>query len=311
MRRHLWMKIVLCVLSALCAAGCSAKTTLAPSEPVVAETGMRRTMLYYQDKNELLVPVMKRIPWEEGIGKAALNNLTDTPENAQSASALGLKAVLPKDTSFDLRINEGVACVDIIDAGKFETMQAENNAICAVVNTLMEFPSINEVKVTFDGKGKKTQFGTDLSTAFHKLDVNVETASMLGESISNKVVLYFADLESEINIPVTRYLYDTPDLYCAVLELIKGPADTEVLQTCFPEGTQLLDVNVINGEAVISFSKEFENIREYPLLEQRALATLYLTCRQFDDVDSVRVKVENKDYDPYTSTMAPTYINAF
>ena len=43
-----------------------------------SEAGMRRTVLYYKDDDGFIVPVMKLIPWEEGIGRAAIGNLVDT-----------------------------------------------------------------------------------------------------------------------------------------------------------------------------------------------------------------------------------------
>lgn len=53
------------------------------------------------------------IPWEEGIGKAALGYLMDTDANRASAALMGLKTVIPEGTELSLRIDsEGEATLD-------------------------------------------------------------------------------------------------------------------------------------------------------------------------------------------------------
>lgn len=43
-----------------------------PEIEIVEDEGMRKTVFYFKDKDGYLVPVMKRIPWEEGIAKPPL-----------------------------------------------------------------------------------------------------------------------------------------------------------------------------------------------------------------------------------------------
>lgn len=301
--------IALCAALLLCA-GCGKDTEETQAQPVAADASMRNTVLYYEDENELLVPVMKPIAWEEGIGKAALSHLTCTPENLQSAASLGLEPVLDADTQFELRIENGLAKVNLKGLDAFESAQQEQNAIAAVVNTLCEFPAIEQVQVLIEGKeGVQMKQGTDLSLPFGRMDLNVEAAGMLSESIENKVTLYFASSDGRCNVPVTRHLYDEPDLYQAVLELIKGPGDLTALQNCFPAGTELLDAEIKDGVATVNLSREFEQIREHEELQQRALETIRLTCQEFEGVEEVRVEVKGREFEPDVATLSGAYVN--
>src|SRR5690554_462875 len=51
---------------------------------IVEDDGMRKTVLYFQDENGYIVPVMRRIPWEEGIAKVTIRNMIDTSELRES-----------------------------------------------------------------------------------------------------------------------------------------------------------------------------------------------------------------------------------
>lgn len=303
--------LIICVVSlSLILFGCK-KEEAPVGEPVSVESGLRKTVLYFQDENSMLVPVMKRIPWESGIGKAALSYLVNTPENEQSAQSLGLKNVLPAETEISLRIEDGLANVNLVNVDKFENQQQEQNAISAIVNTLTEFPAVERVKIKINGKdGQKLEHGTDLATVFSSQDINIEASANTTQLLDNKVILYFASANSELNVPITRYLFDVPTLESTILELIKGPNDLKSLKNCFPEGTEILDVQIKDDIATINLSKEFERLREHPELEQRAIETLNLTCRNFG-INTVNIKVEGKEYKTDANTMAPAFANEF
>ena len=66
--------LILALLTALMMASC--KKAEEPAEPEAdTDSGYRRTTLYYATEDGFIVPVMKSIPWEEGIGRAALSYL--------------------------------------------------------------------------------------------------------------------------------------------------------------------------------------------------------------------------------------------
>jgi germination protein M len=97
--------ILLCVFIAVVFGGCSrfggapdgtCGNTVEEHPEDTALAGLRQTTLYYQSDDGMIVPVMKLLPWEEGIGRAALNQLVDTDENRLAATAMGLKTLFRK-----------------------------------------------------------------------------------------------------------------------------------------------------------------------------------------------------------------------
>ena len=63
-------------------------------EDTEEDDNTRETILFYQDDAGYLVPVMRKIQWEEGIAKATLQQLMDTPEQQQALLEMGLKAFI-------------------------------------------------------------------------------------------------------------------------------------------------------------------------------------------------------------------------
>ena len=304
------LMIIICLMLM---AGCGAKTSegtedvsASVSSPSVS---LRDTIVYYLSDTGYIVPVMKQIPWEEGIGKAALRQLVATDENTAQLTEYGLNALLPEGVEFDMRINdaEGLATLNIKNLPKLKDKQAEQNMITAVVNTLVEFPRIEKVKLLVNGSDKAMPHGTSIKNPFNKCDLNVE-----GDDASDyKVTLYFREVNSDTIVPVTRYIAYEPSVEAALEELLKGPTDDSKLENCFPIGTELIDVNVAYGDAIINLSKEFENIMETPDIERAALSTLQLTCMQFEQVDRVVLKSAGEEYESASlETMAyPVYAN--
>jgi germination protein M len=305
------LMIIICLMLM---AGCGAKTSentedvsAAAASPSVS---LRDTIVYYLTDTGYIVPVMKQIPWEEGIGKAALRQLVATDENTAQLAEYGLNALLPEGVEFDMRINDadGLATLNIKNLSKLKDKQAEQNMITAVVNTLVEFPRIEKVKFLVNGSDKTLPHGTSIKNPFKKCDLNVEQD---GNASDYKVTLYFREVNSDTIVPVTRYIAYEPSVEAAVQELLKGPSDDSKLENCFPMGTELIDVNVAYGDAVINLSKEFENVMETPDIERAALNTLQLTCMQFNQVDRIVLKSAGAEYESASlETMAyPVYAN--
>lgn len=297
-----------CILLLLC--GCSGKGVESSAPAEDAEIQYRPTVVYYTDSNGLVVPVVREIPWEEGIGKAALNLLTRTDQNVSAAASLGLSPTLPKDVSFTLRIaDDGTATVGVLGMGKFNSAAEEKNAVISIVNTLTEFTSIDRVLILPEGEKKKElPFGTDIDEAIAAVALNPEsvTASAGGGSMQS-LALFFPNYESTLNVPVTRLIEGEATLEKAVEELVKGPGQIDALRACFPVDTQLLSVVVEGGVAIIDLSSNAEGLREHPLLEQRAMECAALVCREFG-VPAVSFRIEGKDYGDMPVS-APVYVN--
>ncbi len=258
--------------------------------------GYRQTVLYYESDEGMMVPVMKLLPWEEGIGKAALNQLVDSQENKLSSAVMGLKNVVPQGVTFVLSISdEAVATLDICDLPELEDVGAENALVTAVVNTLVEFPTIEEVSLMFDGESiESLPHGTDVSGVMGRIPLNEEPllVSASDEDV-HLMTLYFPNLSASLNVPVTRYVGTEPTFELAVNALISGPMD-ETLRACFPEGTKVLTASVENNIATVDLSEEYATISNTPELEAAALETLQLTAAQFGTVSALSLTVEGE-----------------
>lgn len=286
----------------------------APTTSPEPESAKMRTVVYYQDNYGYLVPVTRTLPAEEGVAKATLSMMVQSAYNDMEAARLGLRTVLPEGTEIDLDVTrDGTARIDLSEQVlKLSSAEAESNMVAAVVQTLTEFPTVKQVEFLVGGRQRNSlTFGTDISGAFERGTINLESAqSAFAPGEADTVRLYFPGETSSLIVPVTRMVYGLPDLDTAVLELAKGPGGQSPLERALPEGCGLISAHVENGVATVNFTREFMNVAEHSDGGRAALRALVLTCTQFDGIQTVRVQVEGEDYDPGESTLAtPTFVN--
>ena len=271
------------------------------------------TVVYYQDNYGYLVPVMCTIPYEDGVAKATLNKMIQSPENDMQAARLGLKTVLPEGTTIDLDISDGLARIDLgKEVLNMADAAAESNMIAAIVQALTEFESVERVEFLVGGqKLDKLTHGTDISGTFERGEINLETSvSTINSGELKPVTLYFPCESSSVVVPVTRMVYANADVNTAVLELAKGPSAQSPLESALPAGCGLIDVQLVDGVAKVNFTKEFANLVQNSDGGRLALKALVLTCTQFDGVNSVQILVEGEPYDPGQGTLSvPSFAN--
>lgn len=281
--------------------------------PVTDENtdGSMNTVAYYQDDNGYLVPVMRTIGAEEGIARATLNLMVKSVYNDMEAARMGLRCVIPENTTFDLDISNGVARVDMSkEALNSPDAVSEYNMVSAIVQTLTDFPTVEKVRFLIDGKEmERLTFGTGISGEFTRGYMNFESTDI--QNAQSAVTLYFTGDSPSMIVPVTRAVYGKGDIQTAVMELVNGPASTSPLNGVIPSGCGLKSVKVENGVAYVDFTKEFITIAEETDGGRLALRALVLTCMQFDGVKSVKVLVEGEEYDTGAGTLAaPTFVNS-
>ena len=271
------------------------------------------TIVYYQDNDGYLVPVMCNVPLEDGIAKATLNLMVRNPGNDMQAARLGLRTILPENTTIDLDIANGLARIDLSkEVLGLSDAAAEVNMIDAIVSTLTEFDTVKEVEFLIDGqKLEKLTHGTDISKRFTRGDINPEAAEGVTTTADAKpVTLYFPSEAGTVVVPVTRMVYSNPDINTAVLELAKGPSAMSDLESVLPAGCGLIDVKVENGVAKLNFTKELVDLALNSDGGRMALKALVLTCTQFDGIDTVEVYIEGEKFDPGEGTLSiPTFAN--
>lgn len=278
-----------------------------------ASLGYRETVLYYATDDGFMVPVMKMIPWEEGIGKAALRCLVNTPENRLAAAKMGLAATIPEGLEFSLRIGDNAeAAVDLSEMPDLGSREKEAAMITSIVNTLTEFPTIDTVSFTVNGKKTDSlPCGTGIRGAFSNISLNAEGAvetSAGGEAVS--MTLFFPNQGATLNVPVTRYGAGEANIESAITALIEGPGNSG-LRNCFPEGTSLLYADLFDGSATVNLSAEFLSARYTEGLAEAAYRTMFLTANAIEPIYELNILVEGKPFEFDEQLHAPVWANEF
>lgn len=276
-------------------------------------TGYRQTILYYMSDDGFVVPVMRNIPWEEGIGKAALSYLVNTTDNRASTSEMGLNALIPDGTTYTLRIgDDGVATVDLIGLSACKDAETEKAMVEAITNTLIEFSRIEHVTITVNGKKvSELPNGTKLSAAMGPFLLNAEEGEIgVSTDSASAVVLYFPNATGSLNVPVTRYIEGGVSVENVVHELLKGP-QADGLRSCFPEGTELLSADISDGVATVDLSGEFLGAQYTDGLADAAYETLFLTIRNVEEIARLDILIEGEPCELVTETSAPVFANEF
>ena len=258
------------------------------------------TIVYYQDGYGLLVPVMCRVPMQEGIAKATLGMMVQSVGNDMQAARLGLRTVLPENTTIDLDIHDGLARIDLSkEVLDMPDAAAESNMVNAIVQTLTEFESVDRVAFLIGGqKLDKLTHGTGVAGEFTRGDINLEAAEpTLARSDAQPVTLYFPADSGAVIVPVTRMVHSRADVNTAVMELAKGPANGDMLESVVPAGCGLIDVKVQDRVAKLNFTNEFVDLVQNSDGGRLALKALVLTCTQFDGIDAVEIYVDGRKYD--------------
>lgn len=268
---------------------------------IAEEDGMRKTILYFKDKQGLLVPLMKKIPWEEGIARSALRNMIDSPELRESIITTGLAPIIPAGTEIKgMTIDEdiGLCKVDFSkEVLNYETEKDEENLINGIVYTLTEFQAIDQVQFLVDGEIVPVmKYGTNLSNPIKRENINLVID---GDDERSKVVVYYKGINFEEDyeyfVPVTiPTLAPVPNIYTALELLFDGPPMELGLSSCIPQGTSFHGVDVKEGIAYIDISFDYGSIPEDSQIFNDMIKNIGLTLSEFDEVEKVELLIDGK-----------------
>ena len=262
----------------------------------------RETIVYYADDAGYLVPVMRKIPWVEGIAKATIEVMMDTPEQQESLMIMGLRPLLPTDAKIlGMSIVDGIAKVDFNNALlECKDALSESNMIQGLVMSLSGFSTIDKVQFMFNGQIlEKMPHGTLVGSPIGPMDLNLEMSDdVAGEA--SKVNIYFHSRsvsQFDYLVPVTRVTSSMhPTLENTIEEWLKGPVDKDNMTLDLPYDTKLLGIQMKDGVTYINFSKEFNNIASDPKSEEMVLRALKLITSHYPEVEQLKILVENKEY---------------
>ena len=285
-----------------------------PSPEATKSAQTVNAVVYSQDNNGYLVPVMREIPLQDGIARATLGMMVSSPHNDMEAARLGLRTVMPEGTDIDLDISGGAARVNLTGPiSKLPDAAAESNMVSAIVQTLTEFDTVETVRFLINGREVETlAHGTPVSGPFKRGALNLESvSSTFPVDDAQTVTLYFAGETGSLIVPVTRMVYGEADLNTAVLELLKGPGASSPLESALPAGCGLIDVTRDkDGKVTINLTSEFSELINSTDGGRQALRSLALTCAQFPGVSGVEVLVNGQPFDEGASTMSvPSFVN--
>jgi germination protein M len=313
LRKKIWLLTAVLLIFVLISAGCSKKDegSVNPEDtpPINEEPDelIRETIVYYEDDAGYLVPVMRKIPWVEGIAKYTLSVMMDTPEQQEDLIMMGLRPLLPADTKIlGMSITDGIAKLDLNEAVlDCEDALEESNMIQGIVLTLAEFSTIDKVQFLFNGKIlEKLPHGTIVKEPIGPTDINLEMAE---DAIAQgaKVTVFFQSTSSSLYdylIPVTRVTsLENASLQSTINELLKGPMDTDNMKIDIPPDTKLLGIQMDGGVTYLNFSKEFKDIANSEDSEKMVLKAIKMTAMQYPEVEVVEILVEGKPYSGATS----------
>lgn len=315
----MWRKAMILVLCAALllgmAAGCSKKADAGLEQGGTQGEGFRETVLFYRSDDGFMVPVMKKIPWEEGIGRAAVEQLIATPENVAAGAALGLNPTLNDGAQVTLRIRDnGLAELNIMNLTEYATAAEERAMVESVVCTLLQFSSIESVQLLFDGEiVRELEQGTRVREPFDAVRLNAETEAVqtgTGGAEYNAITLYFPNQACSLNVPVTRYIQNIRTFENAVQELLAGP-QLAGLRQCYPEGTELVACSIAEGIASVEFSEAFREVLDTPGLYAAVYESIALTAGEYAAVTQLEISAGGKLLDPPEGAGLPQYANEF
>ncbi|MDD4504029.1 MAG: GerMN domain-containing protein [Clostridiaceae bacterium] len=277
----------------------------------------RATVLYYKDNENFLIPVMRYIPKEDlGVAKTAISALIYSPEKAQDINTAGLTPTLPMGTKINGAVikEDGVAILDFSkEFLNFSSDKAEELGIKAIVYTLTEFPNIKSVEIRVEGqKIEEMPKGTEVGSGLKRTEINLHTIENLGEKLSKVVVYYHKKGSGTYSyfVPVTKVVSGFENrAEAAISALLEGPIDGSSLKSPFPEGTQLLGVQVNDGMAYVNFSEQILAKQGDKAAENAMIKAVTLTLKEFPEVSKAKIFVNGKIVENTDGVGADNYLN--
>lgn len=279
---------------------------------VVEEEGMRRTVFYFKDNQGYLVPVMKRIPWEDGIARTTIKNMIDSTELRESLTNTGLHPLIPMGTEIlGLSINPetGLCKIDFSEEIKnVDSQKDEENLIKGIVYTLTEFPTINEVQFLVEGQITSVlQDSMAINNPIARENINLIGSEDDG---SSKVVVYYKGGEeyNDYFIPVTiPTLAPMANVYTALDLLFDGPPLETSLKTEIPSGVNLQGVEIQGGTAFVDINVDgIQGLADDVVLDD-IMKNIGLTLSQFEEIDSVELLLDGT----IVNTSIPVFANEY
>lgn len=267
-----------------------------PEKPMMSIT------LYYQDADGYLIPVTRKVAKQEGIARAAVNGLIDSPLNREEIEYYGIYPVLPKGTKvLGLTIRDGTATIDFSnELLNYESEILEKSIVSSIVYTLTEFETVKNVKILVNGYSQgKMKFNTDISGLLNRDSILINSPKAnLKQGMKKFDAYFFRNVNGKFSymlpVSVEGSEIKSESLVQEIIErLVEGPGD-ENLFTEIPKGTKLLGQSVKNRIITLNFNDSIKNYggntREEGILNQ-----ILFSMKQLKEVTAVRIRINGKE----------------
>jgi len=257
--------------------------------------------IYYKDKDDLLIPVTRKIEKQDGIARASVAALIDNAANRERLQYFGLYPVLPQGTEvLGLDIKDGIATIDFNSAFLgFKSQLEEKNAIAAVVYTLTEFATVDNVKILVNGELQKSyKFSGEMPVMLNRDNIMINSDKLLCAEGKNKSDIYLHKVFNEkytylAPLSIEHSKIDVQYVASKLVELMDNDYSDKKLVSFLPPGTKIVDSSISGNVLVVNFNENLVNYggaaREEALLNQ-----LLFSMKQISGIEKVRIMVNSK-----------------
>lgn len=308
----------------------SGQSTTNPNIQQQSQDDMRDTTFYYQDKEGLLIPITRKMDRIEGIGRAAILALVDVSVIREDIGRIGLYPVLPTNVEIKgMSINDGLAVVDFnkyIALGYTDKRQ-EQNILHAIVYTLTEFHTIDEVQILIDGeKYESLRFGCPIDVPLRREGINtlIENEDIHNDDALEQVEIYFTKIVDghylyyvPISTTIQNVTGDVERYTKTIKALLKGNPNTRGLKTYIPDDTVIKGIEVEGQTIILDFDEKILSAPKSDADLEKMLDQIILCFRQFDQISKVSVTANGKmlevpgKYEGQQVIDVPMYVNQF
>ena len=208
---------------------------------------------------------------------------------------------IPSGVTVDSWEVEGTAlCLDF-SAG-YAQMETVQEVLCrgAVAQTFLQLPDIESVTFYVEGEPLLNNAGEEIGamTSDSFVDNPGEEIQYIQEA---ELTLYFASEDGQSLVEEAQEVYyssNASSLEQLVVErLLEGP-ESDGARTAIPEGTQLINVSVLDGMCLVNFDDGFLNY-DFEISEDVVIYSIVNSLTALDSVDTVQISVNGETAQVY------------
>ncbi len=164
----------------------------------------------------------------------------------------------------------------------------------AIVKTLIQLEGINGIWFYVNGAQITDSKGNHIGLMSENSFVDNP-----GENIGNiqeaDLTLYYASEEGDGLVKVVNKVYSSSNVSMErmiVEQLLKQPK-TEGIQSAIPQGTQLINVSVLDGVCVVNFDNNFMT-HNYEITEEVVIYSIVNSLTELNTIKTVQIAVEGE-----------------